>query len=140
MNPATYASDVAEVSGGGYVLYDSSWPLPEALLRPDVTFLVTGADHAEPAGHVRLLPADAPLYQPDQVRARDQIFPRTRNEEFRTQKLNHQTPFTNVSALKCSPYQKGDWIELRVCLSIGLLTVWSMMSIIVQIPRQLLSN
>src|SRR5919201_27001 len=27
MNPATYAQDVAEVRPGGWVLYDSSWPL-----------------------------------------------------------------------------------------------------------------
>jgi 2-oxoglutarate/2-oxoacid ferredoxin oxidoreductase subunit alpha len=39
MNPATHARDVAEVRSGGWVLYDSSWPLDAALLRPDVTFL-----------------------------------------------------------------------------------------------------
>ena len=39
MNAQTYASDVDEVRSGGYVLYDSTWPLPEELLRPDVTFL-----------------------------------------------------------------------------------------------------
>ncbi|HJU68736.1 MAG TPA: 2-oxoacid:acceptor oxidoreductase family protein, partial [Gemmatimonadaceae bacterium] len=39
MNPATFARDIAEVTPGGWVLHDSSWPLPEALHRPDVTFL-----------------------------------------------------------------------------------------------------
>jgi 2-oxoglutarate/2-oxoacid ferredoxin oxidoreductase subunit alpha len=39
MNPETYARDVAEVKSGGYLLYDSSWPLPRALLRSDVQFL-----------------------------------------------------------------------------------------------------
>ena len=39
MNPATYARDVAEVASDGWVMYDSSWPLPRELSRPDVTFL-----------------------------------------------------------------------------------------------------
>src|SRR5215813_10996593 len=39
MNAETYAADVAEVRSGGYVLYDSSWPLDPALHRKDVTFL-----------------------------------------------------------------------------------------------------
>jgi 2-oxoglutarate/2-oxoacid ferredoxin oxidoreductase subunit alpha len=39
MNAETYARDVAEVKAGGYVLFDSSWPLPRALLRSDVQFL-----------------------------------------------------------------------------------------------------
>jgi 2-oxoglutarate ferredoxin oxidoreductase subunit alpha len=39
MNSETYAADVREVVSGGYLLYDSSWPLDKALLRPDVTFL-----------------------------------------------------------------------------------------------------
>lgn len=39
MNSQTYAADVAEVRSGGYVLFDSTWPLPTELLRPDVTFL-----------------------------------------------------------------------------------------------------
>src|SRR4051794_28895159 len=39
MNVETYARDIKEVKAGGWVLYDSSWPLPAALLRPDVTFL-----------------------------------------------------------------------------------------------------
>ncbi|HYH81405.1 MAG TPA: 2-oxoacid:acceptor oxidoreductase subunit alpha, partial [Longimicrobium sp.] len=39
MNPATYARDIAEVRSGGWLLHDSSWPLDEALLRDDVTFV-----------------------------------------------------------------------------------------------------
>src|SRR6186713_1168689 len=39
LNAATYAKDVAEVRSGGWLLYDSSWPLDERLRRPDVTFL-----------------------------------------------------------------------------------------------------
>src|SRR3954466_15603055 len=39
MNAQTYAADVAEVCSGGYVLYDSTWPLDAALAREDVTFL-----------------------------------------------------------------------------------------------------
>ena len=39
MNSATYADDIRDVKSGGYVLYDSSWPLDEGLLRDDVTFL-----------------------------------------------------------------------------------------------------
>jgi 2-oxoglutarate ferredoxin oxidoreductase subunit alpha len=39
MNPATYERDVREVRPGGWVLHDSSWPLPEEYLRDDVTFL-----------------------------------------------------------------------------------------------------
>jgi 2-oxoglutarate ferredoxin oxidoreductase subunit alpha len=39
MNSQTYADDIKEVSSGGYVLYDSSWPLDPSLLRDDVTFL-----------------------------------------------------------------------------------------------------
>ena len=39
MNAETHARDIKEVKSGGWVLYDSSWPLPNALLRPDVTFL-----------------------------------------------------------------------------------------------------
>jgi 2-oxoglutarate/2-oxoacid ferredoxin oxidoreductase subunit alpha len=39
MNPASYVRDVAEVRAGGWVLHDSSWPLPEQIQRDDVTFL-----------------------------------------------------------------------------------------------------
>jgi 2-oxoglutarate/2-oxoacid ferredoxin oxidoreductase subunit alpha len=39
MNSQTYARDVGEVRPGGCLLFDSSWPLDQALLRPDVQFL-----------------------------------------------------------------------------------------------------
>ncbi len=39
MNAQTYAGDIAEVRAGGYVLYDSSWPLDRTLYREDVNFL-----------------------------------------------------------------------------------------------------
>ncbi len=39
MNAQTYARDVKEVRSGGYLLYDSSWPLDPKLLRDDVHFL-----------------------------------------------------------------------------------------------------
>jgi 2-oxoglutarate ferredoxin oxidoreductase subunit alpha len=39
LNPATYAKDVAAVRAGGYLLYDSSWPLDPALARDDVHVL-----------------------------------------------------------------------------------------------------
>src|SRR5438552_1361953 len=39
MNAQTYARDIAEVRPGGYVLYDSSWPLDRSLYREDVNFL-----------------------------------------------------------------------------------------------------
>ncbi|CAN5212223.1 2-oxoacid:acceptor oxidoreductase subunit alpha [soil metagenome] len=39
MNPATYARDLAEVRTGGWLLHDSSWPLPRALARDDVQLL-----------------------------------------------------------------------------------------------------
>jgi 2-oxoglutarate ferredoxin oxidoreductase subunit alpha len=39
LNPATYARDIAEVRPGGFLLYDSTWPLADALRRPDVTLL-----------------------------------------------------------------------------------------------------
>jgi 2-oxoglutarate ferredoxin oxidoreductase subunit alpha len=39
LNPATVARDVAEVRSGGWVLYDSSWPLDAKLRRDDVAFL-----------------------------------------------------------------------------------------------------
>jgi 2-oxoglutarate ferredoxin oxidoreductase subunit alpha len=39
LNAATYAKDVAEVRAGGWLLFDSSWPLDETLKRPDVTYL-----------------------------------------------------------------------------------------------------
>ena len=39
MNAQTYARDVKEVHPGGYLLFDSTWPLDKSLARPDVTFL-----------------------------------------------------------------------------------------------------
>jgi 2-oxoglutarate ferredoxin oxidoreductase subunit alpha len=36
LNPETYAKDVAAVRPGGYLLYDSSWPLDESLLKIDM--------------------------------------------------------------------------------------------------------
>ena len=39
MNAETYAKDVKEVSPGGYLLYDSSWPRPALLTRDDITIL-----------------------------------------------------------------------------------------------------
>ena len=39
LNPATYARDVANIRPGGYVLYDSSWPLDPALARPGINIL-----------------------------------------------------------------------------------------------------
>src|SRR5439155_10090280 len=39
MNVETYARDIKEVRTGGWILYDSSWPLPAALMRTDVSFL-----------------------------------------------------------------------------------------------------
>ncbi len=39
LNAATYAKDVAEVRSGGWLMFDSSWPLDEKLQRPDVTYI-----------------------------------------------------------------------------------------------------
>jgi len=39
MNAETYGADIREVVTGGYVVYDSTWPLDDALHREDVTFL-----------------------------------------------------------------------------------------------------
>jgi 2-oxoglutarate ferredoxin oxidoreductase subunit alpha len=39
MNTGTYAGDVAEITPGGYLLYDSSWPMARSLLRDDVTVI-----------------------------------------------------------------------------------------------------
>jgi 2-oxoglutarate ferredoxin oxidoreductase subunit alpha len=39
LNPATYVKDVAEVRAGGWLLYDSTWPLEARLIRPDVTYI-----------------------------------------------------------------------------------------------------
>ena len=39
MNAETYARDVREVSPGGYLIYDSTWPRPALLKREDITVL-----------------------------------------------------------------------------------------------------
>lgn len=39
LNTATYAKDVASVRPGGYLLYDSSWPLDAGLVREGITIL-----------------------------------------------------------------------------------------------------
>ena len=39
MNSQSYARDIQEVREGGYLLYDSSWPLDPDLLRDDVHFM-----------------------------------------------------------------------------------------------------
>lgn len=39
MNPSTYRRDVASVRAGGYLLYDSSWPIDDALVREGITIM-----------------------------------------------------------------------------------------------------
>lgn len=39
MNAQTYTRDIKEVRSGGYLFYDSTWPLADSHLRSDVTFL-----------------------------------------------------------------------------------------------------
>ncbi len=39
MNPETYRKDVATVTDGGYLLYDSSWPFPAELAREGIHIL-----------------------------------------------------------------------------------------------------
>lgn len=39
LNAATFKNDVAEVRSGGWLLYDSTWPLAEEGLRTDITYL-----------------------------------------------------------------------------------------------------
>jgi 2-oxoglutarate ferredoxin oxidoreductase subunit alpha len=39
MNAETYARDVREVSPGGFLLYDSTWPRSTVLVREDITIL-----------------------------------------------------------------------------------------------------
>jgi 2-oxoglutarate ferredoxin oxidoreductase subunit alpha len=39
LNPSTYAKDVATVRQGGYLVYDSSWPLEPELVREGITIL-----------------------------------------------------------------------------------------------------
>ena len=55
MNAQTYARDIKEVRSGGYLLYDSTWPLPKELWRDDVTFLAMPfAELADGLGDVRV--------------------------------------------------------------------------------------
>lgn len=39
LNSATYKQDVLEVRPGGWLLYDSTWPLNDDLIRDDVTYI-----------------------------------------------------------------------------------------------------
>ncbi|MBA3918276.1 MAG: 2-oxoacid:acceptor oxidoreductase subunit alpha [Gemmatimonas sp.] len=39
LNPSTYAKDVATVRPGGFLLYDSSWPLDPDLVREGITIM-----------------------------------------------------------------------------------------------------
>ena len=39
LNPSTYPRDVAAVRPGGYLLYDSSWPIDPALVREGITIM-----------------------------------------------------------------------------------------------------
>ena len=39
LNPETYARDVKEVASGGFLVYDSTWPRPALLSRPDITVI-----------------------------------------------------------------------------------------------------
>ncbi|CAN5649892.1 2-oxoacid:acceptor oxidoreductase subunit alpha [soil metagenome] len=39
MNNATYGRDIAELHAGAYMLYDSSWPIPDTLQRTDLHFI-----------------------------------------------------------------------------------------------------
>src|SRR5262249_54976198 len=39
MNPETYKKDVATVRNGGYMMYDSSWPLAEELHRDGINVI-----------------------------------------------------------------------------------------------------
>lgn len=39
MNAQTYSRDIKEVREGGFVLYDSSWPLDKSLYRDDLNFM-----------------------------------------------------------------------------------------------------
>jgi 2-oxoglutarate/2-oxoacid ferredoxin oxidoreductase subunit alpha len=39
MNAETYAKDVKDVSPGGYLIYDSTWPRPSLLKRDDITII-----------------------------------------------------------------------------------------------------
>jgi len=49
MNAETYARDLAEVTTGGFLLYDSSWPRPRELFREDIH--VIGVPLAQMVNH-----------------------------------------------------------------------------------------
>lgn len=59
MNAQTYAQDRNEVSPGGYLLYDSTWPRDQVLERDDITLLgiplSTMCNEAFPSARVRVL-------------------------------------------------------------------------------------
>jgi 2-oxoglutarate ferredoxin oxidoreductase subunit alpha len=39
MNSSTYDRDIADLQPGGWLIYDSTWPMPKTLDRPDITTL-----------------------------------------------------------------------------------------------------
>ena len=39
MNAETYQKDVRDVSPGGYLIYDSTWPRSSVLAREDITII-----------------------------------------------------------------------------------------------------
>ena len=39
MNPETYGRDLRDLATGGWLVYDSTWPRPALLSRPDVTLI-----------------------------------------------------------------------------------------------------
>ena len=49
MNVETYHKDVREVSPGGFLLYDSSWPRPTVLRREDIVILGRSATRTSSA-------------------------------------------------------------------------------------------
>jgi len=54
MNPQTWDKDVASIEPGGYLLYDSTKPMPASKFRPDITVIgvpltaITNAEYKEP--------------------------------------------------------------------------------------------
>ncbi len=54
MNPQTFVQDIASIEPGGYLLYDSTRPMPASMLREDVAALgmplteICGAEYADP--------------------------------------------------------------------------------------------
>ncbi|MBS1716818.1 MAG: 2-oxoacid:acceptor oxidoreductase subunit alpha [Armatimonadetes bacterium] len=39
LNSATYEKDIQEVRSGGWLMYDSTWPMDDKLIRDDVTYI-----------------------------------------------------------------------------------------------------